>query len=71
VTTRFGEVMRYGTNGLGYVVQLERHEGRLAARDEPGVVELRVTMIFRRHGNGGKVVHRHADPIAAQLVPEK
>jgi hypothetical protein len=33
---RFGEVLRYGTNGLGYVVQLERHEGRLAAREEPG-----------------------------------
>ena len=36
VTTRFDEVVRYGTRDLGYVVQLERHEGTLVAREEPG-----------------------------------
>ena len=66
VTTGFDEVVRYGTRDLGYVVQLERHEGILVARDESEVVELRVTMIFRREGNGWRVVHRHADPVTGQ-----
>jgi hypothetical protein len=48
VTTRFDEVVRYGISDLGYVVQLERHEGTLAARQEPGLGELRVTMILRK-----------------------
>jgi ketosteroid isomerase-like protein len=68
VTTRFDEVVRYGISDLGYVVQLERHEGTLAARQEPGLVELRVTMILRNEGDGWKVLHRHADPIPAPLV---
>jgi ketosteroid isomerase-like protein len=71
VTTRFDEVVRYGTRDLGYVVQLERHEGTLVARQEAGVVELRVTMIFRREGNGWRVVHRHADPITAQRAAQE
>ena len=69
VTTRFDEVSRYGTSDLGYVVQLERHQGTLAGGKEPGFVELRVTMIFRREAMGWKVVHRHADPITAQRAP--
>ena len=71
VTTRFDEVVRYGTSDLGYLVHLKRHEGTLAERKEPGVAELRVTMIFRREGNGWKVAHRHADPITAQRAPQK
>ncbi len=71
VTSRFDEVVRYGTSDLGYVVQLERHEGTLVERKEPGVVELRVTMIFRRERNAWNVVHRHADPITAQRAPQK
>ena len=70
MTTRFDEVVRYGTSVVGYVVQLERHEGTLAARQEPGLVELRVTMIFRNEGDGWKVLHRHADPIPAPLAPD-
>jgi uncharacterized protein (TIGR02246 family) len=70
VTSRFDEVVRYGTRDLGYVVQLERHEGTFVAREEPGAVELRVTMIFRREGDGWRVVHRHADPITAQRAPQ-
>ena len=70
VTSLFDEVVRHGTRDLGYVVQLERHEGTLVERKELGVVELRVTMIFRREGNGWKVVHLHADPITAQQAPQ-
>jgi ketosteroid isomerase-like protein len=63
VSTTFEEVSRYATSDLGYVVQIERHEGRLAARDDSIVIALRVTLIFRREDDAWKIVHRHADPI--------
>ncbi|WP_127126744.1 DUF4440 domain-containing protein [Georgenia sp. SYP-B2076] len=64
VTTRFEEISRFATPDLGYVVQLEHSEGRLHGRDETVVIELRVTMVFRREKDGAwRVAHRHADPI--------
>ena len=63
VSTTFEEVSRYASEDLGYVVQIERHEGRLADHQEEIVVALRVTLIFRREENAWKIVHRHADPI--------
>jgi ketosteroid isomerase-like protein len=69
VTSRFDEVVRCRTRELGYVVQLERHEGTLVDLKKPGVVELRVTMIFRPEDDGWKVVHRQADAITAQRSP--
>ena len=63
VETSFEEVSRYATEELGYVVQLERHEGPVVGRAEPLVVALRVTLIFRPEDGVWKIVHRHADPI--------
>jgi ketosteroid isomerase-like protein len=63
VTARFDEVSRHGTADLGYVVQRETYEGPVVGSDEPGVLALRVTMIFSREGEGWRVIHRHADPI--------
>jgi ketosteroid isomerase-like protein len=63
VSTRFEEVSRYATSDLGYVVQIERHEGQLMGGNEPAVIALRVTLIFRREDHAWKIVHRHADPI--------
>lgn len=57
------EVTRYATADLGYVVQTERSPVQLVGREEPVVITLRVTMIFRREGDTWKVAHRHADPI--------
>jgi ketosteroid isomerase-like protein len=59
------EVSRYSTPDLGYVVQIERTEARLAGTEDitPFTLALRVTMIFRREGDTWKVAHRHADPI--------
>lgn len=62
VSSRFEEVSRYATSELGYVVQLERHEGRLVSGAEI-VIALRVTLIFRREEGRWRIVHRHADPI--------
>jgi ketosteroid isomerase-like protein len=63
VETSFDELSRYATPDLGYVVQLERHEGRVVGSAEPVVVSLRVTLIFRPEDGRWKIVHRHADPI--------
>ena len=62
VSSRFEEVSRYASSDLGYVVQLERHEGRLVSGAET-VIALRVTLIFRREEGRWRIVHRHADPI--------
>jgi len=59
----FEEVARYSTPDLGYVVQIERGQGRLAGSETMSPTALRVTMIFRREGNTWRVVHRHADTI--------
>jgi ketosteroid isomerase-like protein len=62
---QFEEVSRYATADLGYVVELERTEVRLAGSEEMARISLRVTVIFRREGDAWKVVHRHADPMTA------
>jgi ketosteroid isomerase-like protein len=63
VSSTFSEVSRYETADLGYVLQVERHEGRPAGRAETIVIALRATLVFRREGGVWKIVHRHADPI--------
>lgn len=62
VSSRFEEVTRYAASDLGYVVQVERHEGRLI-NGAATVIALRVTLIFRREQDGWRIVHRHADPV--------
>ena len=44
VSTSFEEISRYATSDLGYVVQIERHEGQLAGGDDRVVIALRVTL---------------------------
>jgi ketosteroid isomerase-like protein len=57
------EISRYSTPDLGYVVQFERGQGRMAGSETISPTALRVTMIFRRDGDTWRVVHRHADTI--------
>jgi ketosteroid isomerase-like protein len=57
------EIARYGTPDLGYVVQLERSQTRIAGSSDMRSVALRATMILRPEGDAWKIVHRHADPI--------
>ena len=57
------EVSRYSTAELGYVVQIERTEARLAGSEDMTPLALRATLIFRREEDTWKVAHRHADPI--------
>jgi ketosteroid isomerase-like protein len=59
----FEEVSRYSTSDLGYIVQIERAQARLAGSGNMSPIALRVTMIFRREGDTWRIAHRHADPI--------
>ncbi|MGZ4665681.1 MAG: YybH family protein [Frankiaceae bacterium] len=64
-TVRFEPVSKCVTADLAYLVQLERYEMRLRGSEDPTPISqsLRVTMIFRREGDGWKVSHRHADTV--------
>ena len=63
MSSQFEEVSRYVSSDLAYVVQIERREGRVVGREDPLVIALRVTLIFRLEDGVSRIVHRHADPI--------
>jgi ketosteroid isomerase-like protein len=64
-------VAKYVTAKLAYVVQIERAEAKVGAREEITPLAVRSTMIFRPEGDGEwKVVHRHADPITTPQPAE-
>jgi ketosteroid isomerase-like protein len=50
---------------LAYIVEIESYRARVGGSDELTPVSIRVTTVFRREGNGWKVIHRHADPITS------
>ena len=58
------------TSELAYVVEIERGQGKVGAREDITPYALRSTMIFRPEGGEWKVVHRHADPITAPQPAE-
>ena len=60
---RFEDISKYASGDLGYLLEIERAEGRVVATGELAQLSLRVTTIFRREGDTWKVVHRHADPL--------
>jgi hypothetical protein len=51
------------SGSLGYTVEIERFETKVAGSDELTPVSLRVTSIFRLEGDTWWLLHRHADPI--------
>ena len=57
-------VAKYVSAELAYVVQIERAEAKVGAREEITPIAVRATMNFRPEEDGEwKIVHRHADPI--------
>lgn len=46
---------------LGYVVQVETIRFKVPGRSEASLLELRVTMIFRKEAGTWRIVHRHGD----------
>ena len=64
-------VAKYVTAELAYVVQIERAEAKIGAREESTPLAVRSTMNFRPEEDGEwKIVHRHADPITTAQPAE-
>ena len=66
----FETVAKYVTPELAYVVEIERLQARLGAREDIVPFALRATMIFRPEDGTWKGVHRHADPITTPQLAE-
>jgi ketosteroid isomerase-like protein len=54
------------SDGIGYCVGVQHATARMVGK--PGTIpfHLRVTEVFRRESGEWKLVHRHADPLAAK-----
>ena len=63
-------VAKYVSAELAYVVQIERAEAKIGAREEIAPIAVRSTMIFRPEEGEWKIVHRHADPITTPQPAE-
>ena len=63
------ELLTAGSIGeLGYAVGIERGRVTVVGHDEAGDIALRVTHLFRREGGRWRVIHRHADHSADDLL---
>jgi ketosteroid isomerase-like protein len=61
------EIIAMGSSGdLGYTVALERGHAHVVGRAAAAPMLLRVTHVYRRIDGEWRIVHRHADPIAAK-----
>jgi ketosteroid isomerase-like protein len=61
----FERMAGYTTPLLAYIVEMERIEAKIGGGEDITPVTLRVTTVFRPEDGTWKIVHRHADPIAA------
>jgi ketosteroid isomerase-like protein len=62
---------KYVSAELAYVVEIERLEAKIGAREDITTpYAVRATMIFRPEDGEWKVVHRHADPITTAQPAE-
>jgi ketosteroid isomerase-like protein len=64
-------IAKYVTADLAYVLQIERAEAKIGAREDITPLAVRSTMNFRPEEDGEwKIVHRHADPITTPQPAE-
>jgi ketosteroid isomerase-like protein len=61
----FDQIAKYVTPEIACIHELERFEAKVGGSDQLTPVTLRCTTVFRREDDGWKIIHRHADPIAA------
>jgi ketosteroid isomerase-like protein len=58
----FEEISKTAAGELGYTVEIERVETKIAGREHQAEFAARVTSVYRRDEDGWKLIHRHADP---------
>lgn len=68
--TGFETLATFVTDGLAYLVEVERFEAKVGDQQEPASGALRVTSVLRPESGGWKIVHRHADPITTARAAE-
>ena len=61
---RIDELVRYVSDDLATILEIEHWRARVGGASEVAAFELRVTTTFRREAGEWRIVHRHADPIA-------
>lgn len=54
---------------LAFTVAIERQQVRLGGQEDQSPRALRVTQIFRKEGDGWKLLHRHADALTERQAP--
>lgn len=63
--TSFEPVAEYVSSDPATILEIERWKAKVSGREDITPFALRVTTTFRREDGTWKLVHRHADPIAA------
>jgi ketosteroid isomerase-like protein len=56
----------YVSGDLAVLVAVERQHGEVGGLPDQDL-SLRVTLVFRRHGDRWQIVHRHADPLVREI----
>jgi ketosteroid isomerase-like protein len=59
----------YVSGDLAVLVAVERQHGEVGGLPDQDM-SLRVTLVFRRAGDGWQLVHRHADPLVREITFE-
>ena len=64
------EYLSSGVSGdLAYTVAIERSRVRIAGQEQPAIMSLRATHLFRKENGEWKMLHRHADPLTGKTSP--
>jgi ketosteroid isomerase-like protein len=62
-------IASYVDGNLGYVVQREKVHFKVPGQTQESVLGIRATWIFRREGDGWRIIHRHADSLMKRQGP--
>ncbi len=67
---KWDRIVKFSTQDLGYVVEIEQFDAKVGGTDEAVHVALRATTILRLENGEWRVIHRIADPLVDRIDPE-